>query len=77
MARVVMACLVLHTLLRIQYPTGQQDDFGAEGQPPIVPEGNDIPHEGQNPLEAAKTQRNILSAYFMTDGQATWQKDRI
>ena len=45
-ARVVMACLVLPNLLRMQYPTGQQDDFGAEVQPPIVLEDNDIPHEG-------------------------------
>ena len=30
-ARVVMACLVLHNLLRIRYPSGQQDDFGADG----------------------------------------------
>ena len=76
LARVVMACLVLHNLLRMRYPTGQQDNFGAEGQPPIVLEGNDIPHEGQNPLEAAKTQRNILRDYFMTDGQVPWQMDR-
>ena len=46
-ARVVMTCLVLHNLLRMQYPTGQQDDFGAEGQALIVLEGNNIPHEGQ------------------------------
>ena len=26
--RVVMACLVLHNLLRIRYPTAQQEDFG-------------------------------------------------
>ena len=45
-ARVVMACLVLHNLLRMRYPTGPQDNFGADGQPPIVLEGNDIPHEG-------------------------------
>ena len=45
-ARVVLACLVLHNLLRMRYPTGQQDDFGAEGQAPIVLEGNGIPHEG-------------------------------
>ena len=76
-ARVVMACLVLHNLLRMRYPTGQQDDFGAEGQPPKLLEGNDIPHEGRCPLEAAKTQRNILRDYFMTDGQVPWQMDRI
>ena len=29
--------------------------------------GNDFPHEGRNPLKAAKTQRNILRNYFMTD----------
>ena len=74
-ARVVMTCLVLNNLLRMQYPTGQQEDFGADGQPPIVLEGNDIPHEGQNPLEAVKTQRNILRDYFMTDGQVPWQMD--
>ena len=62
-ARVVMACLVLHNLLWMRYPTGQQDDLQAEGQAPIVLEGNDIPHEGQNPLEAAKMQRNILRDY--------------
>ena len=26
--RIVMACLVLHNLLRIRYPTTQQEDFG-------------------------------------------------
>ena len=52
--RVVMACLVLHNLLRIRYPTGQQDDFGGEGQHRIVLEGNDFPYEDCNPLEAAK-----------------------
>ena len=35
-ARVVIACLVLHNLLRIRYPIGQQDDFEGEGKPPIV-----------------------------------------
>ena len=40
-ARVVMACLLLHNLLRIRYPTGQADDFGGEGQPSIVLEDND------------------------------------
>ena len=34
--RLVMACLVLHNLLRIRYPTGQQADFEGVGQPPIV-----------------------------------------
>ena len=70
-ARVVMACLVLHNLLRMKYPTGQQDDFGAEGHPTIVLEGNDIPHE------AAKAQRNILRDYFITDEQVPWQMERI
>ena len=76
-ATVVMACLVLHNLLRIRYPTGQLDDFGGEGQPPILLEGNDIPHEGRNPLGAAKTQRNILRDNFMNEGQVPWQMDRI
>ena len=65
-ARVVIACLVLHNLLRMRCPTGQQDDFEADDQPLIVLEGNDIPHEGRNPLEAAKAQRNFLRDYFMT-----------
>ena len=55
-ARVVVACLVLHNLLMIRYATGQQDGFGGEGQSPIVLEVKDFPHEGRNPLEAAKTQ---------------------
>ena len=55
-ARMAMASLVLHNLLIMRYPTCQQDDFGADGKPPVVLEGNDIPHEGQNPLEAVKTQ---------------------
>ena len=58
-------------------PHRSTGDFGAEGQPPIVLEGIDIPHEGRNPLEAAKTQRNILRDYFMTDGAVPWQMDRI
>ena len=75
--RVVTVCLVLHNLLRMRYPTGQQDDFGVDVQPPIVLEGNDIPHEVRNPLEAAKIQRNILRDYFMTNGEVPWQMDRI
>ena len=57
--RVDMASLVLHNLLqqlRIRHQTGQQDDFGGEGQSRIVLEGNDIPNDGCNPLEAAKTE---------------------
>ena len=76
-ARMVMACFVLHNLLRIRYPTGQQDDFGVEVQPPIVLKGNDIPHEGRNPREAAKTQMNILRDYFINEEQVPWQMDQI
>ena len=75
--RVVTVYLVFRNLLRMRYPTGQQDDFGADGQPPIVLEGNGISHEGRNPLEAVKTERNILRDYFMTNGQVPWQMDRI
>ena len=50
----VMACLVLHNLLRIRYPTAQQEDFGQEGQPTIVRQGNDIPYEGCNAIGPAK-----------------------
>ena len=67
----------LYNLLRVRYPTGQLDDFVGEGQPPIVLEGNDIPHEGRNPLKAAKTQRNILRDYVMSEGQVPWQIDKI
>ena len=69
--RVVMACLVLHNLLTIRYPTAQQEDFffRGEGQPMIVLEGKDIPYEGCNPIGAAKRQRNILRDYFMNEGQ--------
>ena len=75
--RVVMACLVLHNLLRIRHPTCQQENFGGEGQPLIVLEGNDIPYDGCNPMEAAKRQSNILRDYFMNEGQVPWQMDRI
>ena len=51
--RVVMACLVLHNLVRIRYPTAQQEDFGEEGQHTVLLEGNDIPYEGCNAIEAA------------------------
>ena len=67
--RVVMACLVLHNLLRTRYATAQQEDFGGEGQPTIVLEGNDIPFEGCNAIGPAKRQRNILRDYFMNEGQ--------
>ena len=53
MTRLVMACLVLHNLLRIKYAAGQQADFGGEGQPLIVLEDNDIPYNGCNPMAAA------------------------
>ena len=63
--QVIMTCLVLHNLLRIRYPIAQQEDFGQEGQPMIVLEGNDMPYEGCNTIEPAKRQRNILRDYFM------------
>ena len=67
--RVVMACLVLHNLLRIRYPTAQQEDFWGEGQCTIVLEGNDIPYEGCNTIGADKRQKNILRDYFMNEGR--------
>ena len=67
--RVVMDCIILHNLLRIRYPTAQQEDFGGEDQPTIVLEGNDIPYESCNAIGAAKRQRNILRDYFMNEGQ--------
>ena len=66
--RVVMACIVLHNLLRIRNPTAQQEHFGG-GQPTIVLEGNDIPYEDCNAIGAGKRQRNILRDYFMNEGQ--------
>ena len=71
MAGVVIACLVLHNLLKIRYPTGQQDDWGERVKALILLEGNDIPHE------AAKTQRNIFRDYFMNEGQVPWQMDKL
>ena len=67
--RVFMACLVLNNLLRIRYPTAQQEDFWGEGQPTIMLEDNDIPYEGCNTIGAVKRQRNILRDYFMNEGQ--------
>ena len=57
--RVVMACLVLHNLLRIRYPTAPQEDFGGGGgggQLTVVLKGNDIPYVGCNAIGAAKRQ---------------------
>ena len=67
--RVVMTCLVLHNLLRMRYPTAQQEDFGGDGQSTIVLEGNDIPYDGCKAIGAAKRQRNILRDYFINEGQ--------
>ena len=70
-----MACLVLHNLLRIRYPTAQQEDFGGgEGQRMIVLEGND-PYGSCNAIAAAKRQSNILRDYFMNEGQVPGQMD--
>ena len=70
-----MACLVLHNLLRIRYPTVQEEDFGGKGQPTTILEGNDIPYNGYNAIWAAKKQRNILRDYFMNDGQLSHPMD--
>ena len=61
--RVVMACLVLHNLLRMRYPTGQQDDFGAVGQSQIVLEGNDIPR-GPKPSGGSQDTEEYSEALF-------------
>ena len=65
--RVVMACLVLHNLLKIRYPTAEQEDFGGEGQRTVVLEGNDF--HGCKRIGAAKRKRDILRDYFMNKGQ--------
>ena len=67
--RVIIACLVLHNLLRIRYPTAEQE----EGQHTVVLEGNDIPYHGCNTIGAAKRQRDILRDYFMNEGQVPSQ----
>ena len=74
--RVVMACLVLHNLLRIRYPTAQQEDFWGEGQHTIGLEGNDIPDDGCNTIGAVKRQRNIFRDYFMGEGQVPGKKGK-
>ena len=63
--RVVMVCLVMHNLLRIE----------ASLQSMIVLEGNDIPYDGCYAIGAAKRQRNILRDYFMNEGQVPGQMD--
>ena len=73
--RVVMACLVLHNVLRIRYLTAQQEDFGREGQHTILLEFSDIPYNGCIAIGAAKRQRNILRDYFMNEVQARGQMD--
>ena len=73
--RVVMDCLVLHNLLRIRYPTAEQEDLREEGQHTLVLEGNDILYHGYNAIEAAKKQRDILGDYFMNEGQVPGQMD--
>ena len=73
MTRPVIACPVLHKLLRIRYPAGQQADSGGEGQLPIVLEDTDIPYDGCHTMAAAKTKRNILRDYFMNEGQVPGQ----
>ena len=67
--RVIMACLVLHNLLRIRYPTAPQEDLGGEGQCTVVLEGNNIPYEDCNATGAAKRQRNTLRDYFINEGK--------
>ena len=67
--RVVMACLVLHNLLRIRFPTAPQEDCGGEGQRTVVLGGSDIPYAGCNAIRTAKRQRNTLRDYFMSEGQ--------
>ena len=65
--RVIMACLVLHNLLRIRYPTAEQEDLGGQHQHTAVFEGNDIPYDGCNAIGAANRQRDILRDYFRND----------
>ena len=72
---VVMACLLLHNLLRIRYPQLNMKTLWWKGQGTIVLEGNDIPYDGCNAIGAAKRQRNILRDYFMNEGQVPGQMD--
>ena len=71
--RVVMACLVLRNLLRIRYPTAEQEELRHGGPVTVVLIGNDIPYDGCNTIGGAKRQRNILWDYFMNEGQLPGQ----
>ena len=62
--KVVMACLVLHNLLRIRYPTAQQEDFAREGQRMIMLEGSDIQYDGYNAIGAAKKTEEYSQGLF-------------
>ena len=69
--RLIMACLVLHNLLRIRYPAVQEADFGGRGSASDNALDNDISYDGCHAMAVAKTQRNILRDYFMNEGQVS------
>jgi len=86
----VLACVVLHNLLKIRYPNVPANADQEDHKPcPIVPgvwreEGrlvNTGGHAGRNvhvDHNPGKQQRNYLEQYFMSEaGSVTWQEQMI
>ena len=82
---IVMACVCLHNLMRIRYPTLQNYEVDQEENNKLVPGSwrTDNPlvplrPGGQRQSVAAKHQRDYLSAYYMSPvGSVPWQMDMI
>lgn len=84
---IVMACVVLHNLMRIRYPR-QLPDVDQEGPDhQVIPgawrQNNELIDAiadirgGNRDTRAAKAQRQYLTAYFNTVGAVPWQANMI
>ena len=76
---IVLACIVLHNMLRIHEDGAdrafiQAADIAALQNEQMVYVPND---SYRNPLKEAKYQRDLLKDYFNHVGALTWQEDRI
>ena len=84
---IVLACVCLHNLMRLRYPTQQNLDVDQEGPnydliPGAWRENNPLvglfAERGNRMTNAGKLQRQYLSAYFMSDvGSVPWQMNMI
>ena len=74
---IVMACVVLHNMLRCQRGGRAERDLEDEEIPCHLEDGEEDDRHDRNPPNSAKEQRDYLREWFNGNGAVAWQDDQL